>query len=181
MDNDDLVLEPQVETVPTTETVEVDASALLSQLEKEKEARRQLTARAKASEDEVKALKAQMGTPSSTPLAVEDYIDISTSLEGLDAREKAFLAEQHKQSGKTLSEIRQGEDFQLWQTAYRLKQEKENALKPSAVQAVEEGPKSINDRLRTASLEEKEAILREAGLYKEFRPRADRTNIGITR
>jgi preprotein translocase subunit SecD len=180
MNEEGEVLEPQVETEAETvnQEVEVDATALLEQLEKEKEARRQLTARAKEAEAKAKALESRLGSTGSAPLAVEDYIDISASLNGLDAREQAFLAEQHKLSGKPLKDIRSGEDFQLWQSAYRQKQEAENALKPTSTQAIEEGPKSLTDRLRNATIAEKEAILKEAGLYKEFRPRADRTKIG---
>jgi len=181
MDNEEVVLEPEVETEAETvnEEVEVDASALIEQLEREKEARQQLTARAKAAEAENKVLKAKAG--GTAPLAVEDYIDISTALDGLDQREKARLAEEHKLSGKPLKAIREGEDYQLWQSAYRAKMEKESALRPSATQQVEDAPQSLADRLRGASIEEKEAILREAGRYKEFRPRADRTNIGNIR
>lgn len=183
MDNEDTALEPQVETEATPETVatpEVDSSAILEQLEKEKEARRQLTARAAKAEAERKAAldqleKARQGT---VPLAVEDYIDISSALDGLDPREKARLAEEHKYTGKPLKELRESEDFQLWQSAYRSKLEAENALKPSTTQAVEEGPKSLTQRLAEASLAEKEAILLEAGLYRSPRPKADRVDIG---
>lgn len=182
MNEDEQVLEPEVETDETVnEEVEVDASALIEQLEKEKEARRQLTARAKDAEARAKTLEAQLGTQGSAPLAVEDYIDISTSLDGLDAREKAKLAEEHKLSGKPLKTIREGEDYQLWQSAYRAKMEKENALKPSATQQLEDAPMTLADRLRNATIAEKEAILRESGMYKEFRPRADKTHIGVMR
>lgn len=184
MNEEEQVLEPQVETeaAPEVAEVEVDVSALTEQLEKEKKARQQLTARAKEAEARAKALEAKLGAQGTAPLAVEDFIDISTSLDGLDVREKARLAEEHKNTGKSLKDIRESEDFQLWQSAYRQKMEKENALKPSATQAVEDGPKSILDKLRNASLEEKEAILRESGLYKDPRPRADRVRIGnITR
>lgn len=183
MDNEEQVLEPQVETEAVTETteVEVDASALLEQLEKEKTARQQLTARAKDAEAKAKALEAKLGTQGNAPLAVEDYIDISTALDGLDAREKAYLAEQHRQSGRPLKEIREGEDFQLWNSAYRAKQEKERALAPSSTQAVEDGPMPLAERLRNASVAEKEQILRDLNLYKENRPRADRVSIGNTR
>jgi hypothetical protein len=123
MNEEEAVLEPQVETEAETvnQEVEFDATALLSQLEKEKELRKSAAERAKAAEYENKKLKQQLSTPGTAPLAVEDYIDISASLDGLDAREKSFLAEQHKLSGKPLKDIRSGEDFQLWQTAYRQK------------------------------------------------------------
>lgn len=183
MDNEEQVLEPQIETeaAPETAEVEVDVTALTEQLEKEKKARQQLTARAKEAEAKAKALESRLGAQGTAPLAVEDYINISTSLDGLDVREKARLAEEHKNTGKSLKEIRESEDYQLWQSAYRAKQEKENALKPSATQPLEEGPKSLAEKLRGASLEEKEAILREQGMYKDNRPKADRVNIGNTR
>lgn len=183
MNEDEAVLEPQVETEAVTEIaeVEVDVSALTEQLEKEKKARQQLTARAKEAEARAKSLEAKLGAQGTVPLAVEDFIDISTSLDGLDIREKARLAEEHKNTGKSLKDIRESEDYQLWQSAYRQRQEKENALKPSATQPLEDGPKSIAERLRGASLEEKEAILREQGMYKDFRPKADRVSIGNTR
>lgn len=123
-------------------------------------------------------LEAKLRVSQKTTLDVEDYIDISASLEGLDQREKSFLAEQHKLSGKPLRDIRSSEDFSLWQSAYRTKIEKENALKPSSTQADSERPKTLNEKLASASLEEKEKILSGVGLWKSPRPRADRRNIG---
>jgi hypothetical protein len=144
--------------------------------------------REKAEKEEAdrKALEAKLNEaiqkPSDkAPLAVEDYINISSSLDGLDAREKTYLAEQHRFSGKPLHEIRGGEDFQLWQDAYRKKQEKENALKPNSGQPSEPPPLSFKDKLSGASIAEKEEMLKAAGLYKESRPRADKSSIGISR
>lgn len=141
--------------------------------------------KAEKAERERKALEEKLNkavkSSGNTPLAVEDYIDISTALEGLDQREKAFLAEQHKLSGRPLSELRQTEDFELWQEAYRQRQEKANALKPSATQAIKDAPRTLAERLQVATPAEKEEILREAGLYKETRPREDRASIGVTR
>lgn len=112
-------------------------------------------------------------------LDVEDYIDISASLEGLDQKEKEFLAREHKQTGKPLTEIRKDEDFLLWQSAYRQKVEKERlTLKPSSTQSESEKPRTLNEKLQGASLEEKEKILSEAGYYKSPRPKSDRQNIG---
>lgn len=185
MDNTEEALEPQVETAPEaeqTEEVVVDNSAILEQLEKEKEARRQLTARAAKAEAERKAALDQLDRAKkeggTVPLGVDDYINISTALDGLDPREKARLAEEHKNSGKPLKEIRESEDYQLWQSAYRAKLEAENALKPSSTQAVEEGPKTLTDRLKNASIDEKEALLAEAGLWRSPRPKADKVDIG---
>lgn len=121
---------------------------------------------------EAEAKLAQVTRPTNGPLDVEDYIDISTSLDGLDPREKAFLAEQHKLSGKPLKEIRASEDFQFWQGSYQAKMEKENALKPNATQAIEDSPKGLTAQLRNATMAEKEEILRGAGLYRDARPRS---------
>lgn len=126
--------------------------------------------------DKLDALKSQ--PKSAQVLDVEDYIDISASLDGLDQREKEYLALQHKLTGKPLKEIRQDEDFQLWQSAYQTKKEKELSIRPTGTQTEAEKPKSLTDKLATASMEERERLLEEAGLWKTPRPRADRTNIG---
>lgn len=126
---------------------------------------------------ENKKLKEQTKTQSG--LDVGDYIDISASLEGLDQKEKEYLAKQHKLSGESLKDIRNSEDFNLWQTAYRAKVEKEQlAMRPSSAQAESEGPKSFVEKLKTASIKEKEKLLEEAGLYKHPKPRSDRVDLG---
>lgn len=185
MENENEVVQPQVEQEPTPEpkveepVVKSDETAALAEkLNKEVEARRQLTERAKRAEAENKALKTQLNV-SKQVLDVEDYIDISAALEGLDQREKSYLAEQHRLTGKPLKEIRDNEDFALWQSAYRTKVEKEQlALKPSGTQPDSEKPKSTAEKLATASLAEKEQILTEMGLYKSPRRVQDRSVIG---
>lgn len=127
--------------------------------------------------NENKKLKEQTKTVSG--LDVVDYIDISASLEGLDQKEKEYLAKQHKLSGDSLKDIRNSEDFTLWQSAYRQKVEKEQlSLKPSGTQSESELPKSFTERLKSASLADKEKLLEEAGLYKSPRPRPDRVQLG---
>lgn len=114
-------------------------------------------------------------------LQVEDFIDISTSLEGLDQKEKERISREHKLTGKPLSEIRKDEDFLLWQSAYRSKVEKERqTIKPNSKQPDSDGPISLEEALAQAQTPaEKEKILTELGLYKESRPRSDRSKIGI--
>ncbi len=130
--------------------------------------------------DQLSELKKQPVKVVNSALNVEDYIDISASLEGLDQREKEYLASQHKLSGKPLSEIRKDEDFTLWQTAYREKVEKEKlSLKPSGTQSESDRPMSFTERLQnTQSVADKEKLLAEAGLYKSPRPRTDRVDLG---
>lgn len=179
MENEETVVEPQVDQEPTTETVEETVEVKEEvKVDPNVEALRQVTARAKRAEAEKKALEAQLKASKNT-LDVEDYIDISASLEGLDQREKEKLAQEHKLTGKSLKEIRESEDFQLWDSAYRQKVEKEKLLKPSGTQAESDKPQSLAERLASASQADKEKILSEAGLYKSPRPRADKTNIGL--
>lgn len=129
--------------------------------------------------DELSKLKKEPVKVVNKALDVEDYIDISASLEGLDAREKQYLAQQHKNTGKPLSEIRKDEDFGLWQTAYRAKVEKElQTLKPSGAQSESERPKTLEQQLAGATVAEKEEILTKIGMYKSPRPRQDRVNLG---
>jgi hypothetical protein len=114
-----------------------------------------------------------------TSLGVEDYIDISASLEGLDQKEKEKLAREHKLTGKPLAEIRKDEDFSLWQEAYRAKKEKELSLKPSGTQSESDKPMTFAQRLTsTPSMADKEKLLTDAGLYRSPRPRPDRVDLG---
>jgi len=146
------------------------------------DALRQVTARAKKAEAEAKALKVEterLRNASTKSLDVEDYIGISASLEGLDQREKEYLAQQHKLTGKPLDEIRKDEDFGLWQSAYQAKREKELSLKPSGTQSDSEKPMSFAEKLKsTTSMVDKEKLLTDAGLYKSPRPREDRVSLG---
>ncbi len=138
--------------------------------------------KAEKAEAERVALEAKLNANASNAksvLEVEDFIDISTSLEGLDQKEKEFLAREHKLSGRPLNEIRKDEDFLLWQSAYQQKVEKEKlALKPSGTQSESDRPTSLAEKLKSSSIAEKEKMLTELGLYKQPRPRLDRTNIG---
>lgn len=178
MDENELVIDETLEVEENGENSE--KSPELVELEKKATLAENYKIRAEKAEREKKALEAQVRNQGEKPsLGVEDYIDISASLEGLDQREKEYLASQHKQSGKSLKEIRQDEDFTLWQTAYREKVEKEKlSLKPSGTQSESDRPMSFTERLANASVADKEKLLAEQGLYKSPRPRTDRVDLG---
>jgi len=164
----------EVETEVETE-VDTEVDTKIQELEAHN---KQLFERAKKAEADAKAARAEK-VKSASPLDVEDYIGISAALEGLDAREKEKLAREHKLTGKPLKEIREEEDYKLWQGAYRSKVEKEQlALKPNGTQSDSDAPQSFSERLKTASLADKEKLLAEAGLYKSPRPKSDRVNLG---
>lgn len=171
--------EPQPEEVeePVVEE-EPDATALKAQLDREAEARRHLTARAKKAEADKNILEAKLRAAKKPTLDVDDYIDISASLEGLDQAEKEYIAEQHKYTGKPLKDIRNDKNFLLWQKGHTQEVEKERTLAPSNKQSEADRPKSLLEKLKGASIEEKEKILSERGLYRTVRPRADRQFIG---
>lgn len=154
-----------------------ELASALAQKEHFRQKAEKAEAEKKALEDKVKA-----GGTSTQGLDVGDYIDISSSLDGLDGREKEYLAQQHKLSGKPLKEIRDSEDFQFWQNSYQAKVEKEkSALKPTNTQTETEVITSFDQKLEKANMAEKEKMLIDAGLYKEPRPRTDRTDIGPKR
>lgn len=184
MDEENKVVQPEVEQEAQPETIveDEDLTALQEKLNKEVEARRQLTARAQKAEADKKALESKLKeahqNASKGSLDVGDYIDISASLDGLDQNEKEYLAQQHKYTGTPLKEIRNDKNFLLWQRAYRQDVEKERTLSPSNKQTETERPRTLTEKLAGASMEEKEKLLRDAGLYKDVRPRADRQNIG---
>jgi hypothetical protein len=159
------IVEETTETetkVEETEVTTTDASDIEAK-------NRQLFERTKKAENEKKALEKEIErlkkvkTPDSK-LDVSDYIDISSSLEGLDQKEKEKLSREHKLTGEALSEIRRSEDFVLWQKAYREKVEKTKALDPSTTQQEVSKPKTIEERLLEAkTLDEKAKILAETG------------------
>ena len=114
---------------------------------------------------------------SNQTLDVGDFMDISTALEGLDQKEKEYLTRNHKLSGLPLGEIRKDEDFLLWQSAHRQKVEKEKTLAPSSKQPDIDAPVTLEQALKEAkSPQEKEQLLKDAGLYTERGQRADRVN-----
>ena len=146
-----------------SQPIEVDneTSKRLEELEAQN---KKLYARVKTAEEKAKAVKPQ-------EFSVETFIDVSESLEGLDAREKSRLLQEHKATGKPLKELRSDEDFQLWQQAYKTKVEKEKTPLPSTTPNETDKPMSLNERLANANtLSEKETILKEAGLYSEPTP-----------
>jgi hypothetical protein len=165
------------EVIPKTDEGDKELKTALAQKDHFREKAEKAEAERKALEVKINKMSQSGDKPS---LDVDDYIDISASLEGLDQREKEYLAQQHKLTGKPMSDIRKEEDFNLWQTAYRSKVEKEKlTLKPSGTQSESDRPMSFDDKLNNAkTIEEKEKLLAEAGLYKEARPKADRSHIG---
>lgn len=129
--------------------------------------------------NELKTLKEKPAASPDKPavLNVEDYIDISASLEGLDQKEKEKLAREHKLTGRALGEIRKDEDFVLWQSAYRAKVEKEQALNPSTRQPEVKEEKTFEDQIEEAKgsnpfkiTPEREKLMEDAGLWKSPRP-----------
>lgn len=184
-------VEDTTQNTPPADLESAKAEDLNKHADAELEARnKQLFERTKKAEAEAKAAKDELEklrkSGVTKPLDVDEIIDINASLEGLDKREQEWLAQQHKLTGQPLSEIRKGEDFLLWQTGYKVKVEKERALKPSGAQPNEDRPKGLRERLSElnssknfkANLEEQEKLLKDAGLYKEPRPKSDRVNIG---
>jgi hypothetical protein len=183
MENENEELDTQTEEVEAveevtepTEEVEEDSKEESTELKTALVQKKKYREKLAAAEKRLAELENKPKT--NTALDVEDYIDISSSLSGLDPVEQAFLAKQHKLTGESMKEIRDSEDFQLWNSAYKQKQEAENALKPNAQQEIEGGPSSFTDKLRGASLAEKEELLRAQGLYKDSRPNSTRTDIG---
>ena len=193
MDDKEEVVEETLDTpeevVETPETPTEDAPAETpevndgaEELKKQLEIANNYKVRAEKAESERKALEAKLNKANETgekpTLGVEDYIDISASLEGLDQREKEKLAQEHRLTNKPLAEIRKDEDFLLWQTAYREKVEKDKTLAPNSPNDETDKSKSLTEQLATATIAEKEKLLEDAGLWKSPRPRKDKTTIG---
>lgn len=182
--NEEEVVEPEsTEEVPEEEPASTpDDKGLKSALAQKDHFREKF----EKAEKERKALeerlrKAAAGTADRSALDVEDYIDISNALSGLDREQQAYLSEQHKLTGKPLSEIRESAAFKRWDAGYQAEQEAERALHPNSAQPEADLPKSVNEKLKGASLAEKERLLTEMGLWKSPHPKSDRVKIGDTR
>lgn len=119
-----------------------------------------------AAESKANATQPKGGNGEGNALGIQDFIDISTSLEGLDQKEKAYVAREHKMSGKPISEIRKDDDFLLWQKAYREKLEKEKqTIIPNSKQPDDDSPISLEDALKGKTLEEQAKLLEEHAGY----------------
>lgn len=120
--------------------------------------------------DKLAQLRAQPAPQASTQLDVSDLIAINASLEGLAPREKEKLAELHKLTRTPLAELRNSEDFLFWQQGYQSQVEKERALKPSGSQPELAKPVKLSELLTDPKVtrEEKEKLLKDNGLYKEY-------------
>lgn len=175
-ENESEGVEPESTNAPELEN---KLKSAIAQKEHFREKLERAEAERKALEEKLNKAKTSGGDKSA--LDVSDYIDISTALSGLDQRQQAFLAEQHRLSGKSLKEIRESEDFQLWNEAYGLRQQKEAALRPNATQELEEVAKPFAQQLKNASLAEKEEMLAKAGLWKAPQQRANKVDIGQKR
>jgi hypothetical protein len=178
---DEIAEEPAKNSEEVLEPVSPEEKVSEEPSKELEEKNKQLFERAKKAEAEVKAYKAEIEklNKSHSPdksLDVEDYIDISASLEGLDQKEKERLAREHKLTGRPLSEIRKDEDFALWQSAYRAKVEKEKTLnpstRPSEVQREKSFPEKLEElddidiRKSIRDLAAKEKLLEEKGFWK---------------
>jgi len=109
-----------------------------------------------------------------------DQIKLGKKLHDYSDDELDFVTE-HAKSKKPEDVLKALENpfVQAGIKAHRESLEKEKlALKPNGTQSELDKPRSLAERLANASIGEKEGILKDMGLYKEFRPRADKTNIG---
>lgn len=109
-----------------------------------------------------------------------DLIKLGKKLQDYSDDELDFVTEHAKSKRPDdILKALENEFIQIGIKARREKLEKERlTLHPTSNQGDAENPMSFTDKLKTGSLADKEKLLREMGLYKEVRPRTDRTNIG---
>lgn len=128
--------------------------------------------------EELAALKNQPKEQKETVDALE-FIKLGKKLQDYSDTEIDFATEvAHSKSPESILKALENPMVKLAIQANREKEAKELSLKPSGTQSESDTPKSLTERLASASLADKEKILQEAGLYKSPRPRADRVNLG---
>lgn len=130
--------------------------------------------------DELAELKKKpKETPKESDIDALEFIKLGKKLQNYSDEEIDFATEHaHSKNPEAILKALDNEMVQLAINARRDKMAKELSLKPTGTQSDSDTPKSLNERLSSASMADKEKILTEAGLYKSPRPRADRINLG---
>lgn len=130
--------------------------------------------------DELAALKNQpKDTTKNETVDALEFIKLGKKLQDYSDTEIDFATEvAHSKSPESILKALDNPMVKLAIQANREKEAKELSLKPSGTQSESDTPKSLTERLASASLADKEKILQEAGLYKSPRPRTDRVNLG---
>ena len=154
---DEETSEETVETeTPKTQAVDYEAKFKASQEE---------AIRLKKVVDELKKPKSSStGEPAKEPLDVDSILEVQTATRGLDSDEVEELRLRAKALGVPLTEARRDDNFVLWRDARKAKVAKDKALNPSTTQTEKEKPKTLEERLKNATFEEKGKILDEMGL-----------------
>lgn len=119
-------------------------------------------------------------TNTDNPIDSVDLIKLGKKLQDYSDDELDFVTEYAKsKKPEDILKALENQFIQQGIKAQREKVEKEKiALKPNSNQPDSERPKTLHERLASASLEEKEKILIEIGGYKNPRPKGERQNIG---
>jgi len=129
--------------------------------------------------DELAALKNQPKDTTKETVDALEFIKLGKKLQDYSDTEIDFATEvAHSKSPESILKALENPMVKLAIQANREKEAKELSLKPSGTQSESDTPKSLTERLASASLADKEKILSEAGLYKSPRPRTDRVNLG---
>jgi len=184
----------------TEEEIEEETDELNDDVDKIKSLNKQLYARTKKAEEAVKAaeerakkfedsLKSFKSTEINASsenskrkdsFDIEELVEVTSVLEGLDASEKKRLIQESRLKNASLKEAKEDEDFVLWQKSHREKVAQEQSeIDPSSRQPDKEKEKSFEEQLESATLEEKEKLLSEKGLWKppKRRPESERIKL----
>ena len=143
-----------------------------------KEKAEKAEARSKELEAEVAKFKATQPKPAeSKSFGVEDLVEVTNALEGLDSDTKQYLVKQHKITGKQINEIKQEEDFATWLEGHKVKVEKNKTLNPSTRPSETTREKGFTEKLEELDdidinksirdLEAKQKLLEEKGMWKD--------------
>ena len=99
---------------------------------------------------------------------IEKIVQITSSLAGLDATERARVMKEAKVSELSLEEARKSDDFKLWRSAYRAEKEKNKSPEPSTKQSETTG--DVIERFKKGELNKKEKneFLRDLGVVRDY-------------
>jgi hypothetical protein len=149
---------------------------------------KRLYARVKKAEEDAKKAKEALSKAKVPISDIDAILEVQSSTRDLDPQEIAELKLRANAGDLSLTEARKDPNYLLWQDAYRVKVEKENAAKPSTLQPEVEKAKTALDKLREAdknatfeeAMENKAKILEREGLWKEPKRRKEASKIRLS-
>lgn len=162
--NDNPIEEPIVKETPNevkdTPNEKTDSPEQYTEREK------RYYARMKQAENIAKAARDELAKARKPVDEIDAILEVQEATKGLTPAEVVELRLRADALKTSLTDARKSEGFIIWQSGYKSKVEKENALLPSTTQGNVKGEKTLNEM----TLDERTKKFEEMGLVKKQTP-----------